>query len=110
MFEYNGKKYYSGYRGAVKVTVANEFVDLSLSKLELDAARMAIGDQNQAETYVWGRQDEGNGERDTDIATMFGKAYAAHAMAYYVEANHVKINLRDFYATWIQEQTVSHGQ
>lgn len=55
-----------------------------------------------ASGYAWGRQDAGDGARDTQEATDFARAYADRQDAYNDGAHGVSYmpNVRDAFGTW----------
>jgi len=54
----------------------------------------------QAMTYVWGRQDAGDGERDTGVSQEFADAYGRHAAAHALELIGFRRNIQDAYDVW----------
>lgn len=63
--------------------------------------QVAIERHTQAAiAYVWGRQDAGEGLRDSQAAWHFGQAYGAHRALYEREQNHWATNIRDAFEVW----------
>ena len=63
-------------------------------QVEIDQHRQA------AITYVWGRQDAGEGPYDSRIAWEFSIAYATHRSRYIREESCWATNLRDAFLVW----------
>jgi hypothetical protein len=54
----------------------------------------------QATAYVWGRQDAGEGDRDTGISHEFADVYGRHAAAFTLELVGFRRNIQDAYDRW----------
>ena len=56
----------------------------------------------QAISYVWGRQDAGESEHDTQVSIAFADAYGLHALEYETGRSGHRRMLRDAYARWVE--------
>lgn len=56
--------------------------------------------RGQAAAYVWGRQDAGEGARDTGFSWLFANAYAMRQEAYNTQATWHMIPLQDAWREW----------
>ncbi|GAA2522703.1 hypothetical protein [Pilimelia columellifera] len=57
--------------------------------------------EREAATYVWGRQDAGEGERDTMRTFAFAEAYRAHAQRFQTRAICGRSPLQTAWERWV---------
>lgn len=72
-----------------------------LTEREVQAVRRA---KESAQAYVWGRQDAGEGEHNTEVAMAFGEHYAGLKRDYLAERAYMLPNLARAWAVWVIAQ------
>jgi hypothetical protein len=103
VFQYNGRRFLLDIdtgRIMVADVGSTTWVTDTLTKSERYAATSALIAEHKAMTYVWGRQDAGESEHDTDISIAFGAAYGRHAYRYRIGDHHCMINIARAYDAW----------
>lgn len=66
-----------------------------------DAANLATG-------YVWGRQDAGDGSRDTSASWFFSRAYSIRNEAYRSEGAFSMIPVSDAWQEWVNDGRLTY--
>lgn len=103
MFQYNGRRFLlDADTGQIMVADVRTraWVTDTLTEHERCMASAALIAEHKAMTYVWGRQDAGESERDTDVAIAFGAAYGRHAYRYRIGDHHCMNNIAWAYDAW----------
>jgi hypothetical protein len=100
MFTYDGKQFFVD---AAKVWAYKGNSRIELSEREVIAARAAAQSGHGAMMYVWGRQDAGDGGRDSEVGMRFGEAYAAVIYRFKIGDHCSHGPVQDAYNKWIQD-------
>lgn len=109
MFTYNGRKFFGSGSEIRVYDESGQRVELATTEEQTAALQALIG-HSAATAYVWGRQDAGEGERDTELAGRFADVYAATVYAYKIGDRHGSYhNLLDAYERWAATGKIGEG-
>ena len=99
MFTYGGRKFFGSGSEIRVYDETGQRVELTTAE-EREAALQGLIAHGAAMAYVWGRQDAGEGERDTEASQQFADEYAGIVYAYKIGDRGTGGNLRHDYERW----------